>query len=43
MEVLVSENSVETAMDIAKRVKVKSLQSDSGNKGVQALVKGIVL
>ncbi len=42
MEVLASENSVESAMDIAKRVKVKTIQSE-GNKGVQALVKGIVL
>lgn len=43
MEVLVSENSPETAMDIAKRVKVKSIVSEGNNKGVQAMVKGIVL
>jgi hypothetical protein len=42
MEVLVSENFADTAMDIAKRVKVRTIQSE-GNKAVQAMVKGIVL
>ncbi len=42
MEVLVSQNSADTAMDIAKRVKVRTIQSE-GNKAVQAIVKGIVL
>lgn len=42
MEVLVSEGSPDFAMDISKRVKVRAVQT-SGNKAVQAMVKGIVL
>lgn len=37
-----SENDVESAMDIAKRVKVKTIPTE-GNRAIQAMVKGIVL
>lgn len=39
---LVSEGSTELGMDIARRVKVKTILTE-GNKAIQALVKGIVL
>lgn len=39
---LVSEGMTEIGMDIARRVRVKTIIA-KGNLGVQALVKGIVL
>jgi hypothetical protein len=40
--VLVSENAADSAMDIAKRVKVKTIPA-KGNVVVHAIVKGIAL
>ncbi len=42
MEVLVSEGTMEAGMDIARRVKIRTIVTEA-NKGVQAMVKGIVL
>lgn len=41
MDALASEGNVD-AMDITKQVKIKTVTTD-GNKGIQAIVKGIVL
>lgn len=41
MEVLVSEDSSDTAMDIIRRVKVRTILTEK-NKAVNAMVKGIV-
>ena len=42
MEVLASEGSIENAMDIARQVRIKLIETES-SKAIQVMVKGIVV
>ena len=42
MEVLASEGSIENAMDIARQIRIKLIETE-GSKAIQVMVKGIVV